>query len=246
MCRTISAAIYLLPSVVERFAAYFSDTISPGLTFAADTRPEGDLAITLDNGYTTLIPNSHLFTPIRGSDKNGHYVVTNSSVLETAIVDNAKDDPTTVQPLLGGLYLTFNYLIVDYENNRFKMAPAKQDIGDTESNITAVCTPPATTSVSAPQPSHTNPSGSSKAGAIAGGTVGAIAGIAAIIAFCFFLLRKRRRRRQQGQMRAEKTTSQVMNSAEPTEPFVDTRPPSELPLVCDSGSCSLLFCFPLI
>ncbi|KAL8731533.1 MAG: hypothetical protein Q9166_003379 [cf. Caloplaca sp. 2 TL-2023] len=231
-----------LPSMAKKFAnmTAFNDSY-PGLTFPVDGgpypydgRPDGELRLTLENGHTTTIPNDHLFTLKRGSDENGHYVVTNSSIVETGIAYNADDVDAEVQPILGGLYLTFNYLVVDYDNNRFQMARAVQGGQDGDTSITAVCTPNPTTAdpdATSSQTNTSNENSSTKAAAIGGGTVGAVAGLAAIAVSSFFLIRKRRRiRAQQEQKGAEETLSPANLGP---ELFSDTQTPSELALVRD-------------
>lgn len=199
----------LLPSMVTQFAYWTRYNVTySGLTFPVDTRPDGALEIRLDNGYRTVIPNDYLFTLKRGSDEDGHYVVTNSSLVETGIEYNADNENADVRPILGGLFLTFNYLLVDYDNNRFQMAPTVQGPQGSNANITAVCTPtPATVGPGATS-SQTNTShanGSSRAAAIGGGIAGAVAGLAAIAGLCHFLVRRRRRDRQRQDQRAEQS-----------------------------------------
>ena len=190
-----------LPSMVNQFIGLTGYNASySGLTFPANMRPNGSLEIRLDNGYRTVVPNDHLVTPKRGSDNNGHYVVTNSSVVETGIAYNVDDNDSDTQPILGGLFLTFNYLVVDYDNNLFQMAPMVQRPQNSDANITAVCTPSPTIAGPEASSSPTNTShatGSSRAAAIGGGIGGAVAGLAAIAGLCYCLVRKRRRNRQQ-------------------------------------------------
>ncbi|KAL8958160.1 MAG: hypothetical protein Q9193_004727, partial [Seirophora villosa] len=203
-----------LPSMVKQFARWtrYNDTY-PDLTFPF--RPPGALEIKLDNGYRTVIPNEHLFTPKRGSDRDGHYVVTNSSVLETGIADNTdkKDGDPDLQPILGGLFLTFNYLVVDYDNSRFQLAPTVRDAERSTRNITPVCTPASMAN------------GSPRTAAIAGGTAGAVAGLAAIAGICYFLFSRRRRIRQRQEPQpAEKDSIPLAKSPRP----FSIQKPSEL------------------
>lgn len=174
------------PAVAAKFANVTSYNSSyPGFTYPTNQAPDGDLAITLENNYTTIIPNSELVTLKRGSDQFGHYAITNSSIVEAEIVDNAQSDPTTAQPILGGTYLTFNYLVVDYESGQFQLAPAVQGNQPTGSQpIKAICTQ---------TPASNN--SSSKTGAIAGGTVGGVIGLAVIGGLVLLFRRHRRRHR---------------------------------------------------
>ncbi|KAL8996891.1 MAG: hypothetical protein Q9169_003702 [Polycauliona sp. 2 TL-2023] len=227
----------LLPDMTRLFASYAGyDTSYPDLTFSTDDRPIGALEITLDNGYVTTIPNDHLFTPQRGSDSNGQYVVTNASVLETGIAYNVDDADAdaNVQLILGGLFLTYNYLVVDYDNNQFQMAPILQGDQGSGSKIVAVCKPTvSTTDPKSPlqnQASDTN--GTSRTAAIAGGTVGGIVGLAALAAVGYFLARKRKRDRQQREDEQERAQQDLSPTTTYPEPFSDDRRPSELALVC--------------
>lgn len=220
-----------LPTMVQRFAALSGYNSSyPGLTFPTDLRPPGEIQITLDNDYRTYIPNDHLFTPQRGSDQNGQYVVRNASILETGIVYNVDDADADVQLILGGLYLTYNYLVVDYDNNQFQMAPTVQGDQGSKANITTVCEP--TDLIRDPEisrPDTPEANEISRAGAIAGGTVGGVVGLAVVVALCYFLLRKRKRG---GQSEDQQKRAQQSHSprAHP-ELYSDERRPSELALV---------------
>ncbi|KAL8928203.1 MAG: hypothetical protein Q9208_001913 [Pyrenodesmia sp. 3 TL-2023] len=222
-----------LPSMVKQFARYtgYNDTY-PSRTFPS--LPNGALEIQLDNGYRTIIQNDHLFTPKRGSDEDGRYVVTNSSIFESGIEDNTdnQDGDSDVRPILGGLFLTYNYLVVDYDNSQLQMAPSLQGAQRTIANITSVCTPGPTNLAPDANPSGTNTSdgnGSSRAAAIGGGTAGAIAVLAAIAGSCYIFVRKRRQRRDQKQAEQSVTTM----SQDPI-PFSVAQKPNELASVRQS------------
>ncbi|KAL8693972.1 MAG: hypothetical protein Q9224_003654, partial [Gallowayella concinna] len=221
-----------LPSMVRIFIRRTGyNTSYPGLTFPTHSRPNGTLQIKLENGYSTTIPNDHLFNPKRGSDDNGHYVVTNSSIVETGIAYNADDDDGDVQLTFGNLFLTFNYLVVDYANNHFRMAPAVQGTQSSSANIITVCSPTPTPASKSPE----NTPGakvSSKATVIGGGTAGGVAGLAAVSGICYVLLRRRRRNRQrQDQQSAEDTLSPMTSRTAPWSPVSElAQTPSELAL----------------
>ena len=179
------------PDVAQKFANVTGYNSSySGLTYPTAQAPDGSLTITLENNYTTIVPNSELVALKRGSDSLGHYAITNSSIVETEIVYNARSDPATVQPTLGGIYLTFNYLVVDYESGQFQLAPAVPANQPTSSQaMKAICTQtPIPTPTSSPIAKNT----SSKTGAIVGGTLGGVAGLAAILGVLIFLFRHRR------------------------------------------------------
>lgn len=202
------------PLMVERLVSITgydnsTNTSYSGLNFPAHSRPNGTLQIKLDNGYTTTIPNEQLFTLKRGSDDNGLYVITNSSVFETGIAYNVNDDPKKVQPRLGGLYLTFNYLIVDYDNGKFQMAPNLNEAPGPSASITTLCTPSSVDSNLNPDQSTTSHGHApSRAVRIGGGTAGTIVGLAVVAGLGMYLLHKRRQnRRRKDQKPAEATVS---------------------------------------
>ena len=233
------------PSVVRKLANFTGyNTSYSRLTYPAAQAPDGDLTIVLANNYTTVIPNSELFNLKRGSDQLGHYAITNSSLVEASIIYNAESDPTTVQPTPGGIYLTFNYLIVDYESGNFQLAPAVQANQATSSQaIKALCTRTPTSGTKA----EYSPG---KIGAIVGGTVGGAVGLAVIGVLVFFF----RRRRSQHPIAPESAMSPSERTAQwsasvqsptlyekevpqspselPQSPSELPQSPSELPPVC--------------
>ncbi|KAK4501222.1 hypothetical protein PRZ48_007029 [Zasmidium cellare] len=134
----------LPPAVTAAFANATgqNSTLFPGdLHYSADSRPSGDLIVILDNGYSTTIPNFDVFTPLRGSDEYGRYSITNDTVVEAGLRDTRSDDPDSVIPALGGLFLTFNYLLIDYDNGTFSLAPAISANVSTSPALRTVCTP---------------------------------------------------------------------------------------------------------
>ncbi|OCL11299.1 acid protease [Glonium stellatum] len=193
------------PDVATAFGRVTSQNSSAysGMDYPINQRPTGDLTITLSNGYNTTITNFELFAPLRGSDQYGRYAIVNNSVIEAGVADNRKASPSSVLPTLGGLFLTFNYLIVDYEKSEFRLAPAVPSNEEVpSSNITAICTPtPTPTPSSSPTPSSppsatsTSKSSSKNVGAIAGGTVGGVIGFALLCGLAFFSFRRYRRHR---------------------------------------------------
>ncbi|KAL8651016.1 MAG: hypothetical protein Q9226_004899 [Calogaya cf. arnoldii] len=222
-----------LPTMVRNFASLTAYSRAyPGLVFPTEFRPTGALHIRLDNGYNTTIPNDHLFNPKRGSDQNGQYVVTNSSILETGIGYNVDDADSDVQLILGGLFLTYNYLVVDYDNNQFQMAPSVQgDQGSSEA-ITTICDPalPTRGPDDFPQAQSSDEDEPSRSAAIGGGIAGGVVGLAVIAVLCYFLGRKRRRDRHRRQQEDQKRAEQDHSHTLYPELFSDERRPSELAL----------------
>ncbi|KAK0927438.1 hypothetical protein LTR29_017642, partial [Friedmanniomyces endolithicus] len=185
------------PAIANSFAQITGQnaTLYSGMDYDAANTPPGDLTITLSTGYNTTITNSELFTLRRGSDQYGRYAITNASVVEAGISDSRNKDPASQTLTLGGLFLTFNYLVMDYEQMEFRLAAAVASDVDTGTTLQTVCTRTATPSAKpSPAPSPKRPINTA---AIAGGVVGGIVGLALIAsAIAFFLFRSRRRRRQ--------------------------------------------------
>jgi hypothetical protein len=172
----------------------------------------GNITIILDNGYTTTIPHYELVSQQRGTDPEGKYAVINSSVLMAAVGTGATDYGLDI-PLLGGVYLSQNYLTVDYDSGSFGLAPANT-AASTVMNVVSMCsnssasstptasassTPTASTSSTptasafSTQTLSSSPNSSSSStniGAIAGGVVGGVLGFAVIGVIIFVCCRR--------------------------------------------------------
>ena len=90
-----------------------------GMYYPVNQRPTSNLIITLSNSYNTTITNSELFAPLRGSDQYSRYAIVNNLIIKAGVADNRKSNPSSVLLTLSGLFLTFNYLIVDYKKGEF-------------------------------------------------------------------------------------------------------------------------------
>lgn len=166
----------------------------------------GNLSVTLSNGYETIIPSQELFFPPRQYGKDGTYTVSNDSYLVAALANL-----TTTESYLfdwGIPILTMNYMIMDYDNQTFSLAPARQ--GPYGSSNGALVQPlckgiaPVTTTAGVPQstnsivtPAPSSPTAGAKSshtnvGAIAGGVVGGVVGLAIVALLVFFVLRGKR------------------------------------------------------
>ncbi|KAF6239335.1 hypothetical protein HO173_002597 [Letharia columbiana] len=224
------------PDVVNKVANVTSyDSSYRGLTYPVAQAPDGNMTITLENNYTTVISNSKFVALERGSDQFGHFQITNSSVVETEIVYNAQSDPSTVQPILGGIFLTFNYLVVDYESDHFQLAPAVQGNQHTGSQaVKAICTPtPTSNPSSSSSPPLSSWNKSRKTGIIVGGTVGGVAGLA-IMGVLVLLFRRHRQQQRVQELTIEPSDrgaqlSPRLLSVTPSEKVAHSSP-SELPL----------------
>ena len=173
--------------------------------------PLGNLTITLEDGYETIIPASELFSLPREYGSNGEFTTTESSRI-VALVYNSTLDPYPYYTF-GLPFMTMNYLLVDYSLPHFQMAPANRvDFGEnyTAQSVKTVC--PATTALQAthgastsiatthsipthsfapsPQPQH------SHTGTIVGAVTGSVVGVALLSALLAFILLRWRRRDQ--------------------------------------------------
>jgi hypothetical protein len=91
------------------------------LTYAPSEKPSGNLTITLSNSYITVIPTPKIFKPFRMWNDKSQYIL-NDSLPIIAMVSNLSDG---VAPFLrfGLLFMTINYIIVNYANLMYQMAP---------------------------------------------------------------------------------------------------------------------------
>ncbi|KAH0562035.1 hypothetical protein GP486_003261 [Trichoglossum hirsutum] len=184
---TFTQAIYNLWS---NFTGHPANGSLPGEPpFTSQTYPKdrepliGTLTVTLDDGFETIIPHYELLSEERGNDAQGRYAVVNASRVMAAV----SNDETLPVPILGGVYLSQNYLFVDYDKGTFHLATADLDTHDQD--IVPICEGGAT-----PSPSH----GSRR---LSGRKIAGIAvGVAAVvlIALALALWWARYRTRQDG------------------------------------------------
>jgi hypothetical protein len=173
------------------------------ITYPRANPPDGNLTVTLQNGYTTVIPSSELFSLPRDYDSNGFYSIVDP---EWVIAEATNGTDPRYVASWGIPYLTMNYLVVDYDRGTFQMAPAiRTDFSSAEAGalIKTVCPPVPTTSAT-PTPSKTAPPTTTTSvapvvhtnhtGAIAGGVVGGVVGLALIAGLLIFIFLRRKRR----------------------------------------------------
>ena len=182
---------------------------SLGGWWPADNAPTGNISVTLKNGYKTTIPSNELFTTPRLYNKEGVYSISNNTV-KISTVSNSTDPGYIAS--WGIPYLTMNYMVMDYENEQFQMAPAlRQDFGDTGGAlIHTVCaaaptSTPTSSSISNPTASTATTSSAasehgskSNTGAIVGGVIGGVAALLILAGvIVFFLWRRHRQKKKQ-------------------------------------------------
>ncbi|TKW48680.1 hypothetical protein CTA1_545 [Colletotrichum tanaceti] len=140
---TVQNSFTLTPSMFSKFQRLGNRTESDGRAFAesdfpADREPLlGSLTITLSNGYTSVIPHYELVNHVRGTDARGRYAVLNSSRISTTVSSGLSDLGDNI-PILGGVFLSQNYLHVDYDAGSFWLSPQLAN-GSLPDHITASC-----------------------------------------------------------------------------------------------------------
>jgi hypothetical protein len=139
-----------------------------------------NLTVTLSNGYMVVIPKYEMVSLERGANDVGEYAIKSQKVM--AAVGKGPTDFGRDLPILGGTFLSQNYLFVDYESRTFGLAPANVDGANVmKGDIRTVCKEP---SVQAPR-SHRN------VGVIVGPVIAGVTTILLIIAGICFWRRKR-------------------------------------------------------
>jgi hypothetical protein len=153
----------------------------PGMHWARDETPRGNIAVTLEGGYRTVIPPEQFFYQLETYAEDGS-IEPMSDELTWARMDNFTGDDI---PQWGMPFLTMNYLYVDHDRKEFKLAPAVQGpVSDTSPVIEAIC------------PDKSGGS-SFSTGAIAGSVVGGVLGLVIInVALVWFCGRNKRAARK--------------------------------------------------
>ncbi|KAG4413079.1 hypothetical protein IFR04_013801 [Cadophora malorum] len=203
----------------------------PGLNYPISQRPDGNLTVILNNGYKTVVPNSELFTIKRGSDDLGRYAIVNDSLVDSGINYNANADPASVRAILGGMFLTQDYLVVDYEMGIFKMAPAVQGpLDENRANLVPICSQRGD-SVNGTDTSKPDPTAKTNVGAIAGGVVGGVGALVGIVLGVWWLLKRKRKVREEKNRRELENThrqSSMLSVSELPSPVHPPGPPKQL------------------
>ncbi|KAK1995092.1 hypothetical protein LX36DRAFT_583120 [Colletotrichum falcatum] len=153
---TVHNSFAFTPAIYDRFQSIgntggagagggnSTDAAAPGeeafdeSDFPVDREPLiGTLTIRLSNGYTTVIPHYELVNHVRGTDSRGKYAVLNNTRLSTTVSSGASDLGDNI-PVLGGVFLSQNYLHVDYDAATFWLSPQVAN-GTRPDRITASC-----------------------------------------------------------------------------------------------------------
>jgi len=114
----------------------YTDQTYPG----ASEQLIGELTLTLSNdqgtNFTSFIPHFELVSQERGADSQGKYAVVNATRAMAAVASS--ENEILGQPLLGGTFLSQNYLVIDFEKNMFGLAPAV--LGTTQRSVACPAT----------------------------------------------------------------------------------------------------------
>ncbi|GKT40992.1 uncharacterized protein ColSpa_01173 [Colletotrichum spaethianum] len=151
---TVQNSFTFTPTVFDRFQKLGNHIDSDGEAFDASEFPAdrepllGSLTIKLSNGYTTVIPHYELVHHVRGTDSRGKFAVLNNTRIDTTVSSGLSDLGQNIT-LLGGVFLSQNYLHVDYNAGNFWLSPQVAN-GTLPDHITAACngTSTATTNTS--------------------------------------------------------------------------------------------------
>lgn len=176
------------------------------LSYASNAVPTGNVTVTLQNGYKTIIPAEELFYYPRSYNDQGQYEVIDNTYQISTIVNTTNDGYVMNW---GIPYMTMNYIIADYKRSQFKMAPAIRTNFDNQGGgyaLEASCDPvTSATATASPTVSPTSSaaassskSSSSNTGAIVGGVVGGVIGLILIIGGLALLFLRSRRRKAAG------------------------------------------------
>lgn len=187
--------------------------------FTSQSYPEanehliGSLYIELENGYNTTISHTELASIERGQklDSLGEYAPLNNGRIMASVGRGSTDYGANFGMLLGGVFLASSYIFVDYENNKFGLAPAV--LGSPKPDIKKQCSrdrgvPPthpnsivnSTTPNNSTTTTITTPTspGLSSSDKIAIG-VSIPAGVAGLATLFYMILQDRRKRKAQKQ-----------------------------------------------
>ncbi|KAJ9603396.1 hypothetical protein H2200_012174 [Cladophialophora chaetospira] len=173
------------------------------LSYAANAVPTGNVTVTLQNGYKTIIPAEELFYYPRKFNDEGQYDILDNTYQISTLINTTNDGYV----LDWGIpYMTMNYIIADYKRSQFQMAPAIRTDFDNIGGgyaLKASCDPttkatPAPTGTATP--ATTTPAGgsghsSSNVGPIVGGVVGGVLGLILICGGLALLFYRSRRRK---------------------------------------------------
>lgn len=105
------------------------------------------------------------------------------------------------------MFLTQNYLSVDYEEGVFRMAPAVQGpLDENRASLVPICTQRGDGGGNGTNTSPSDPGAESNVGAIAGGVVGGIVALASVVLGVWWLMKRKRKVREEKNRRELENT----------------------------------------
>ncbi|KAK7423243.1 hypothetical protein QQZ08_009139 [Neonectria magnoliae] len=140
---TIQNSFTLTDSMFEKFQEIGDHIDDDGSEYKASVFPGdrdsllGTLTIHFSNGYSSVIPHYELISHERGTNDQGKYAVLNNSRIAASVSSGQSDLGANV-PILGGVFLSQNYLQVDYKAGKFWLSPQVKN-GTLPDNIRTLC-----------------------------------------------------------------------------------------------------------
>ncbi|KAF7556788.1 hypothetical protein G7Z17_g1088 [Cylindrodendrum hubeiense] len=221
---TIQNSFTLTDSMFEKFQEIGEHIDSDGSDYWPATFPAnrekllGSLTIRFANGYKSVIPHYELINHERGTDDQGKYAVLNNSRISAAVASGQSDLGANV-PILGGVFLSQNYLKVDYEQKKFWLSPQVGN-GTKTDKIATVCTETDDDTEKTPSATPTPEAASSTGMGVKVGVPVAVGSVAAIGIVAFLLWRRRRKQA------AVKTAAVEMANNSPSTVHLQPVPPT--------------------
>ncbi|RMZ77754.1 hypothetical protein DV737_g4220, partial [Chaetothyriales sp. CBS 132003] len=231
-----SKGLSLPQYMFEKFATASEGTYDPDLellTYDIDNPPTGNISVTLSNGYQTTILSQEIFSKPRTYNSEGVYSITNDSVIISVISNDT--DPRYVASW-GMPFLTMNYILMDYESQLFKMAPAIR--GDASlvgspviSTICGAALPtgtgdsPTNSQSSTPIPTTTPNGHKSHTATIVGSVVGGVVGLALILCGFGYLFWRSNRKNRAAKQANQQTLPPAYAQSQGPDAIGSVKPP---------------------
>ncbi|KIW13513.1 hypothetical protein PV08_08701 [Exophiala spinifera] len=195
----ISNSIQIPQELFKAFGIATNGTYDQQLetyTYAGLSPPVGNLSFTIKGGYKTSIPANELFRFHGEYNSEGELVIANDTYQQAFVYSYTNQDTSDLHyTYTWGLpFLTMNYLILDVEQQQFRLSEAiRQDFGK-EGGVfpRKLCSDPPVGPGGGGDGGGDG--GGTNIGAIVGGVVGGVAGLSLLVLGVFCLWRLRRRR----------------------------------------------------
>ncbi|KAH7139828.1 hypothetical protein B0J13DRAFT_447927 [Dactylonectria estremocensis] len=223
---TIQNSFTLTDSMFAKFQDLGNHIDSDGLAFRPASFPAdrekllGSLTIRFANGYSSVIPHYELVNHERGTNDQGKFAVTNSSRIAATVASGQSDLGANV-PILGGVFLSQNYLRVDYEQQKFWLSPQVGNGTKTDDIATACTADDDDDATKTPSATSTPEPAAGTGMGVKVGVPVAVGAVAAIGIVAFLIWRRRRK-----QVAAAKAAAVEMSANSPSTTHLKPVPPS--------------------